>query len=228
MIPLINSSAIYFKRSRTLAVAELHIGLGSSQQVADKIFEDILLRLDLLISRYSVRRLIINGDLKERVGRPGGIESRLLKRFDMYLSEKSVITTLVKGNHDGLIENFVSFRTVRSKKLTDHDEVFEFVHGHSVNRDFHKADWVVIAHLHPSVLVAKTKSFAWIFARRSEGRPHGLVVMPPFNRFVGGGRISRASLPILKRLGHADSWRSYVVSTDGRFLGDLDFVSRNL
>lgn len=228
MIPLINSSAIYFRRSRTLVIAELHVGLGSSSLIADKILEDMLAKLDLLIDDYSVKRLIVNGDLKERVGAPGRVESRLLKRLDNYLSEKSVVATLVKGNHDGAIENYISFRTLSSKRLTDHGAVFEFIHGHSVKRDFRAVDWVVTAHLHPAVTIGRTRNFAWIFARRSEGKPRGFVVMPPFNRFVGGGRISTASLPILKALGYRSSWESYVVSTDGRFLGDLDFVSQHL
>lgn len=227
--PYINPPALYFSSTRTLVVAELHIGLGLLPQengVADSIFDSCIEDLELVARKSKAQRLVINGDLKESIGRPKRHELDLLKRFEKFVGELFDEVVLVKGNHDGLIERYVGFRVVSSYSFVEDQTKVNVQHGHFVKP---KPNMLVLGHLHPSVsLPDGSRVFVWVFLERvkaSEKHLNRVVVMPPFNRFVGGGTVASQELLSKLRIDLAD-WESRIIGVNGMFFGGLEsFVS---
>jgi metallophosphoesterase superfamily enzyme len=229
MIPLINSSALYYEDNKILAIAELHAGFGmtsASAVLAESVFELCLSDLDILFKRYNVKKLIINGDLKESVVKPTPFEIVLLKRFSKFLNDNSVDPILVKGNHDGSIENYIDFRCVKTYEFVENGLKTKFLHGHTLPPDINTTNELVLAHLHPAVIIKNIfKTFVWIFLTKSQNNSKRIIIMPPFNKFVGGGILNLADMKILKKINYSPrSWKSYVIGVNESFYGALEDV----
>jgi putative SbcD/Mre11-related phosphoesterase len=229
MIPLINASALYYKDRKTLVIAELHFGFGastSSQALAESVFESCLSDLKMLFRKYEVEKLIINGDLKETVGTPTYFESVLLKRFNNFLDDNSVEAILVKGNHDGLIENYIDFKCLKTYEFVVSGVKTSFLHGHSLPSNIRKTNELVLAHIHPAIFIKSVfRTFAWIFLTNNQKGLRRITIMPPFNKFVGGGMPNPASTRIFKKINYSGlPWKSYVVGVNEFFYGALEDV----
>lgn len=225
LFPYINPPALYFSSNKNLIIAELHIGLGLLTQagsIAESVFESCVRDLEVVAGKSNAKRLIINGDLKESIGVPRRQELELLRRFEKFVSELFDEVVLVKGNHDGLIERYVDFKVVSNYTFVEDKLVVNVQHGHSVKPS---PNMLVLGHLHPSIVLPDgSRTFVWVFLRRK--RPikeelNSVILMPPFNRFVGGGTVDKADLS--KKLGIAlEEWDSKVIGVNGLFFGGLE------
>ncbi|MEM3670528.1 MAG: hypothetical protein QW767_02160 [Thermoprotei archaeon] len=179
--------------------------------------------LESLMSRVSVGKLIIAGDLKDSVEYPTALEVTMIKKFAHSIREHSITPVLVKGNHDGLVESVADFECVDSYTTYENGKQIGIFHGHRVPDEVLVSDIVVSAHVHPSVKIGPKREFVWLFMKRRRGKPSQAVIIPPFNRFVGGGTISRGRVPILRRLCKGRSrWTTLLIGVDGVVYGDLD------
>jgi len=234
LFPHINPPALYFSTNSSLVIAELHIGLGLLPQTAavgGSVFEVCKEDLMLVAEKTHAKRLIVNGDLKESIGKPNKDELELLKRFEKFVCDLFDEVVLVKGNHDGLIAKYVGFKVVESYSFVEDAVKVNIQHGHIVKPNPKpKPNMLILGHLHPSVrLPDGSKVFAWVFLRRRNGTDknglNNIIIMPPFNRFVGGGIIDKDDLQERLNLSW-DLWDSMVVGVNGLFFGGLEsFVS---
>ncbi|MCL5788544.1 MAG: metallophosphoesterase [Candidatus Marsarchaeota archaeon] len=230
MHPLISERAILLEDTQELIVGELHFGLGegiNGTLVQQTIYKETMADLERMIKKYDVKKLVINGDLKDSIGIPTGFEIGMLKGLHRLLEELSIEAVLVKGNHDGSIERYISFGCVKSYKTRGASKNILVIHGDSILSDANSCDVLVTAHLHPVVQLEKRRIFAWLFMTRTKGRPEEIIVMPPFNSFVGGAAIEVNRAPLLKKFYRGSrKWTTYVIGTDGLLYGDLESVSR--
>lgn len=221
----INPPALYFTSNKSLIIAELHLGLGiveSNTGVAESIFQACMDDLIMLANKVEARRLIINGDFKDSIGKPSQYELELIRRFEKLADKLFEEVILVKGNHDGLIAKYVGFHVVPSHSFMEDGVTINVQHGHVVKP---KPSVLVLGHLHPSVCLPDgSKIFAWAFLTYKKGvkkdRLSKVIIMPPFNRFVGGGSLKQPKL--INNLNfNPNEWESVVVGVNGLIFGEL-------
>jgi uncharacterized protein len=165
-------------------------------------------RLLALVERTAVDRLVVLGDLMHSIGDPGGAERGELEvLFESFPPTLDV--TVVKGNHDGGIEEWLADATVVSGAGAALGSV-GVCHGHTwPDPDALESDVLCLGHEHPCVRLedevggSRVES-VWLRGRLDPepfrdrpgyavvswladgGEPPRIVVLPAFNRLVGG------------------------------------------
>jgi hypothetical protein len=194
---------------RVLVVADYHAGLEVSLRR-----EGVELRSRATERREAVRsllaetepdRMLFLGDLATAIGSPGTDEREELRELLTAVGRRAPVT-VVKGNHDGDIEDVVSDLPV-PVEVTDGTGIrlgsVGFAHGHTWPAPaVLAAETVCVAHEHPVVRLedevgGTRKERVWLrgtldpaaFTERYETLPAAtteLVVFPAFNDLSGG------------------------------------------
>ena len=192
---LYNAPAIYHKKA--LIIGDTHFGIESKllakgiyvQNFSDNLFE----KIKSLIHQTKAEKLIILGDVKERITALDSKSADILARLSL-LAE----LIIVRGNHDGGIEG-CGAKIISSKGFV-HGKL-GMVHGHSwPSAEVMEADYLISAHQHPQLSVVDRSGSrhvepVWIMA---DPEPENisakytdfnekikLVLMPAFNPLVG-------------------------------------------
>ena len=140
---------------RALVVADYHAGIEDAIRYEQGVELDSRARtrretLLELVAETGVEQVIFLGDLMHSIGGPGGAERGEIEVLLEKLAERGVSATVVKGNHDGEIEEFVDV------PVTPGDGIrlgsVGFVHGHTwPSREVLEASVICIGHEHPAV-----------------------------------------------------------------------------
>jgi len=192
------------KIGKKLVISDLHLGiLGFPDfSLLDKIIE--------VYERSKARTLILNGDVKHRIGRA---EIHSVERFLDDLKEHVSDLVVIKGNHDSGLEGL--------------DYVFEngtlILHGHKRVDEFFEAKRVIVGHAHPAIFikdkVGGIKERVWMIGR--DGKRE-IIVMPAFNELC-----SSTAVNLEKPVGFVFKYcRKFDVFTiDGFYVGTVDFYN---
>lgn len=194
------------RAGRSLVIGDLHIGVESHLRA--KGFHLVSRTSDMLDSIISsadedIDKLIVIGDVKDSV--PGSTKQEFAEIPDFFeaLLERFTEVFVVRGNHDTQIEEFLPGR-VRIRPATGlvRDGV-GFVHGHTWPSDEVMAcGTLVMAHNHPAVMFKdgvgrRTTEPCWFrgrFSVESSDRyaklPESFLVVPAFNRMLGGSPVN--------------------------------------
>jgi putative SbcD/Mre11-related phosphoesterase len=199
---------------RALVIADYHAGIevglrAEGVELASRA-EKRRDHVCSLVDGTGVDRLVVLGDLGNGIGAPRRDERREIRDFLRFLTDR-VPVTLVKGNHDGEIEDLVADAGFEAIAVTPGDGhragAVGFAHGHTWPRpDVLAADVVCVGHEHPVVRLedevggARTER-AWLRGRIDPGpfeSHYGtdleldgeLVVFPAFNDLCGGTWIN--------------------------------------
>jgi len=196
-----------------LVVGDLHIGIES--HLRSKGFHltsrtDEMFDLIIQAAHDSAGKLIVLGDVKDSV--PGSTKQeymeipvffeRLLERFDS--------VDVVRGNHDTNIEEFlpghVRIRPASGLKIED----VGFVHGHTwPSKEVMTSETLVMAHDHPAVMFRdgvgrQVNEPCWVRGKfkdipsdRYETLPKNFVIIPAFNKMLGGSPVNITGEPLL-------------------------------
>ena len=136
--------ALFHKRERWLAVADLHFGYELSQCAAGNLFplwgmQTIESRLEELLHGYNPARLIVLGDLvHDRIGAREA--ARLVERLSRYCK-----ILLIAGNHDRELSDDVDLAESWKTKQ------FHFHHGHCAIDCLGRVQ--IIGHYHPAGII---------------------------------------------------------------------------
>ncbi|WP_435194544.1 metallophosphoesterase [Natronomonas sp. EA1] len=228
-------------RERALVVADYHAGLEDAlrrdgveiRTQSGERREHVCSLLD----ETDADRLVVLGDLANAIGRPGERERRELDELFAAVTER-VPMTVVKGNHDGDIEDVVAELGYEARvEVTPGTGVrlgeVGFAHGHTwPAQEVLAAPTFCMAHEHPVVRLEDSvggsrQERVWLrgrvnpetFADRYEVPPSGFVVFPAFNDLLGGTWVNQGQdflAPFLPD-GLADG-EAYLL--DGTRLGD--------
>ncbi len=166
--------------------------------------------------------LVIVGDVKHRIPAATFGESREVLEFFSMLDFKSVI--IVKGNHDGNIEDIVGgLKNVRVKKSVVLGDYF-LTHGHRNVSTARKN--IVIGHNHPNVKLVDEMHASyvmpcWVIGRVGLKNMHRLIIMPSFNELSGtmvvnSRKYGQFNGPVARRM-KKDASKVYLL--DGTSLG---------
>lgn len=194
------------KADNALVIGDLHIGVESHLRSkgfhltshTNDMYETILESAD-----EDINRLIIIGDVKDSV--PGTTKQEYAEIPDFFekLLERFDIIDLVRGNHDTQIEEFlptqVHIRPASGLKLNE----IGFIHGHVwPSEEVMCCNTLVMAHNHPTVMFRDgigrcSTEPCWIrgvFTHKTNPKyrqmPNTFVMMPAFNRMLGGSPVN--------------------------------------
>ncbi|MGA2799705.1 MAG: hypothetical protein ABSE71_00015 [Candidatus Micrarchaeaceae archaeon] len=188
-----------------LVIADLHIGMelglskkgvhlfGASERMAG--------RINAIMNQFSLRSIIMLGDIKESILYPEEAETRLLKQFFSSLEKFEI--RIVAGNHDAHLSEIIG-RSVEKELVIGN---FGFVHGNRKPDDgFMLLDYIVSAHEHLAVRIKEKNGAAYDYkawavygvnksAARAEYKKFNerikLVSMPAFNELIHGRAIEK-------------------------------------
>lgn len=156
-------------------------------------------------------RMIVIGDIKDSVPGSTRQEHREVPMFFDRLLEYFDSVDVVRGNHDTNIEDFlpgrVNIRPASGLRLHDTG----FIHGHTwPSSEVMSADVLVMGHTHPAVMFKDgigrmVSEPCWIRGRfrevadaeRFERLPEEFIVVPAFNRMLGGSPVNIIGEPLL-------------------------------
>jgi putative SbcD/Mre11-related phosphoesterase len=192
------------------------------------------MRDDILSISDDATRLIVLGDVKDSVPGSTKQEFREIPDFFQAMLERFDIVDVVIGNHDTQIEEFlpkhVNIRPASGIKIDD----VGLVHGHTwPSADVMASKTLITAHNHPTVMFKdgvgkRTTELCWFRAPFKETpnnyleRPDEIIIMPSFNRLLGGSPVNVAEEKFLGPLmnsGAVDIDNAQIFLLDGICLG---------
>jgi putative SbcD/Mre11-related phosphoesterase len=221
---LVPEGGVVHRGERTAVIADVHLGYewarGSAGDcIPAHSLAETVTKLDSLLSRGQINRLIVAGDLVEST-RPCAESAAELARLVRWLKVRDVRLVLLQGNHDrGLGSMMIG--------SAGHDrgaELFQtrldvggwtIAHGHlpiSARR-------LITGHYHPVLRVASHPAPCFLVGERR-------IILPAFSNNVAGLDLSSGRLP--------PSWRRLslrtLVSTGREVLdfGPLETLSHRL
>lgn len=190
----------------TLVIGDLHIGveahLGKKgvhlTSRTDKMFDAIV-----EAAGNDVDHIMMIGDIKDSVPGSTKQEYREIPMFCDRLLDFFSEVSIVRGNHDTAIEEFVpgAVRIYPASGAVIGD--VGLVHGHTwPSTEVMSKKTLVLAHEHPTILFkdgvgAHMSEPCWIRGRfketkdeRYEQLPENFIVVPAFNRLLGGSPVN--------------------------------------
>lgn len=220
----------------TIVVADLHIGVES--HLGSKGFHlpsrTPIMRDELLSISDDATRLVVLGDVKDSVPGSTKQEFREIPDFFQAMLERFEIVDVVIGNHDTQIDEFlpkhVNILPASGMKIGD----VGLVHGHTwPSADVMSSRTLITAHNHPNVMFRdgigkRTTEPCWFRAPFNDTqsnylqRPGEMIMMPPFNRLLGGSPVNVAEegfLGPLMNSGMIDIDDAQIFLLDGICLG---------
>jgi uncharacterized protein len=201
-------------RSEYLVIADLHIGMeirlskrgvhlfNATDRMAERVIR--------IMRDFSLRNLIILGDVKDSILYPERAEIGLLKNFFSQIADFNV--SIVGGNHDAHLGEIIN-RDVQKELVVGK---FGFIHGNrNPTEKMMMLDYIVSAHDHIAVSIREKSGVvyeqkAWALyklnrkgAKTSYENFNGrirLISMPAFNDLIMGTSIDRSSKNMLNPL----------------------------
>lgn len=221
-----------------LVVGDLHIGVES--HLRSKGFH-LVSHTDNMFDSISeaagdnIDKLIVLGDVKDSVPGSTKQEYREIPAFFEKLLDRFSTVDVVRGNHDTGLEEFLPGRVQLRPASGLVIEDVGLVHGHTwPSEKVMSADTLVLAHDHPAVMfrdgVGRQISepcwvrgnFKEISSDKYDVLPKKFIIIPAFNRMLGGSPVNIANEPLLGPIlnsGYMDLDGASIHLLDGICLG---------
>lgn len=224
---------------RVICVGDLHIGIEAELLHRGVVVPSQTPRMEreLMELAEGIDRLIIIGDVKHQVPGSTRQEHREVPRFFDRLLGAYPRVDLVKGNHDTNIERMLP------PQVTVHEQGgmllgdVGLVHGHAwPSQEVMGCRLLVLGHNHPAVIFEdglhqNQVERCWVRCRfkdlyqeRYPGLPEEAILIPAFNRTLGGGPVNLEGPRLLGPLlanGLLDLENGRVYLMDGLYLGTV-------
>jgi hypothetical protein len=208
---------------KTLVIADLHIGLEyellskgfNIPDQSDVMFE----RIRKIFTENGCNALIVIGDIKHKITGISWPEREDICNF-MHKLDGLGKVIVVKGNHDGGIENYV--KNVVPAAGFEYGGYWIF-HGHAKPPEKALKMKKIAAHIHPKVefrdsLGGRVSERVWI-------KSDGLIVMPQFNYLLSGTNV--AGDEIFRPMGgYVNQKKAELYLLDGLYLGTIAEIKR--
>ncbi len=238
-VPLVDHPILRIDNDRPMVCAgDLHVGIESELDTKGihvpsqtQSMEEELLSIDCGGS------LVLLGDIKHNIPSSSPQEYSEIPLLLRRLSRKFESVEVVKGNHDGNLEDFIPAGVHLHPPAGFTKGGVGFIHGHTwPSREVMSSELVVIAHLHPAFLFIDnldktTTEMCWLRGSFSEVAhqhydevPEELIVVPALNRNLGGSAVNVKAEGLLGPLfaqGLVDRRSIRVHLLDGVYLGRL-------
>ncbi len=235
--------ALLVRSEKALVIGDMHIGIeGDFARAGIRLPSrtvEMEERIMQLIKKTRARTLVILGDVKHRVPGTSWQEEKEVPRLLEALSGMAELH-VVLGNHDDGLEAMGISAQFHSSEGFRLGEVF-LAHGHAwPGSEFLGSEYLVTSHIHPQVEFTDKIGGVWrepvwlmvpavktVLARQYPGKPkpsvRDIVLMPGFNRFLGGFAVNRKGRPSLPRglMRAMRMTQGRVFMLDGTYLGEV-------
>lgn len=227
-----------------MVVADLHLGIEAQLRRSGFNLPSQMPKMTAALESLSrkARNLMILGDLKHRIPSVSHREDMELRELLTRMLGAYKRVVLVAGNHDGgILSALPEGCEALSSRGTVVGDVGLF-HGHVwPSDDVMAADTVVMAHIHPAVLMVdslgtRSSEKCWVRAAFSKDKVKGryrscpgqLVVVPAFNPLLTGTPVNSDTSSILGPLfknGFVETGSIKVHLLDGTYIDHPDSLS---
>ncbi len=193
--------------SEYLVVADLHVGMelelsrkgvhlfNATDRMAERIIH--------IMKEFSLKNLIMLGDIKESILYPENAELKLLKSFFKRLEGFQI--GIIAGNHDAHLGDIINHEVHKELVLGD----FGFLHGNrKPSQEMMGLDYIISGHEHIAVRIreksgAVYEQKAWAFYELDKKKALSeyeklnhkikLISMPAFNDLIMGTTVDKSS-----------------------------------
>lgn len=216
---------VYIKKYKVLVLGDVHIGIEEALNKQGLLvpryqLNDIMKELESAIKRTNPEYIVINGDLKHEFGIISKSEWRhTLKAIDFLRKFGKIV--LLRGNHDKILGPIAGKRDIEVKDYFFINNIY-ICHGHIIpkNRDFIRAETVIIGHEHPAVSLRdmnRVEKYKCFLKGNYENKT--LIVMPSFDQTNIGTDIlsERLISPFLKK--DIGEFEVYVIDREEYYFG---------
>jgi len=209
------SGALYLERTRTLMIADAHLGYGWAQrrrgQMGPVTDGGIRKRLEEVMDRFRPEEVVFLGDTVH-APKPMTAEREFIEEVLNWMITRARVS-IVQGNHDRAFGRDFGHLAV-SVLPQWRDGGLLGLHGDRLRIEVPDADHYLLGHLHPAVSLQDDAGVnrrvpAFLVSERA-------TVLPAFSPFAAGFDITRLGLPgeVKKLLGRHD----IVVATGRRIV----------
>lgn len=207
-----------------LVISDIHIGFEEALNrqgvfVPRTHFEDLMKRVSLILKEAgTIKKIVINGDVKDAFGKIYNQEWRHTLQFIDFLKKHCEKLVIVKGNHDIILEpiakkrglTLVDYYFLENKKIL-------IVHGHKLPEEslLKKARTIIIGHEHPSIAIGdKTRREKYKCFYVGTYKRKNLIVLPSLNLLTEGSDLmnDEGFSPFTKE--NRDNFKVFVVEMD--------------
>jgi len=221
--PIPDVPALILKGSKNiLVVADLHLGyeyellkkginLPNQTSFIGKALKETILE-------SGAQSMVFLGDVKHNIPNVSILEARSLPKF----MDFDIPIEIVKGNHDGNIENLVGL-PAKNHLLIDNTLL---IHGHMKIPDLEFRS-LITGHSHPAIEITdelgrRIKEKCWIRGSFPSGQ--AIIIMPAYNPLITGIAFNREKAKIPGTIFNRFSVEELELSAyllDGTFLGPV-------
>lgn len=188
------SGALYLPSTRTLMIADAHLGYGWAQrrrgQLGPVTDGGIGERLFQVMEAFNPAELIFLGDTVH-APKPMPAEREFIEAILQQLCARTIVR-IVQGNHDRAFTRDFSSLAVQVDAQWRHGDLLG-LHGDRLHLEVPEAGHYLIGHLHPAIGLrddagANRRLPAFLVSPRA-------TILPAFSPFAAGFDISRSALP---------------------------------
>lgn len=190
-IMLLPGRAAFLPASRTLLVADLHLGKAATFRrfglpVPEGSAQRDLARLERLVLDHGVRRLLILGDLFHA---KGGFTEQVKAEFAAARGRMpGTEVVLVLGNHDRPLGKLSSDLGIDATVPSLDEPPLHFVHEPATGiGPADREQFTIAGHLHPTLSIRSPSGDR--LADRCFYAEESVLVLPAFGSFTGGHRV---------------------------------------
>lgn len=180
-------------------------------------FKELKERLNKILDKVKIKKIIFNGDIKHEFGNISEQEWREVLALIDFLP-KNIEIIFVKGNHDTFLSPIAKKRNV---KLVDYYNVdnISIMHGDKIIPDLRKT--LIIGHEHPAVSFKERRDELFKCFIKGKWKSHTLIVMPSFNSFNPGSDVQKSKhlSPFLQ--GNLKDFEVYAVEDKVYYFGKI-------
>jgi len=238
--PIPDKLALEIEDAKAVCIGDMHIGLESELRskgvhVPSQTYQ---MERELIRLSHGRERVILLGDIKNKVPGSSRQEYAEIPRFIKALQRHYGQVDVVRGNHDTNIEEFmpegVHVHPASGFALGD----VGFTHGHTwPSPEVMSCRYLVMAHNHPTVALEDSlgnisKEPCWVrfpinknMVKRYVEVPEEVILLPAFNRSLGGSPVNIKGGKLLGPMfsdGMLDVGKGKVYLTDGIYLGTIE------
>ncbi len=186
--------AVYLKEQETLIISDLHLGYEGFLEKTGVLvprfqLKDITKKIEKILKKVKVKRIILNGDVKHEFGKISSQEwTDISKLFDL-LSDYEVI--VVKGNHDVILYPITDKKNIKLVKEFRIGDIL-IIHGDYEPELDKEVKTVIMGHEHPAISFKETgriERYKCFLKGDYEGRT--LIVQPSFNPLIEGSDVMK-------------------------------------
>lgn len=181
-VVLLPDRAVFLPQSRTLVVADLHLGKSATFRtrglpVPEGTTSDDLARLSALLGQTRAETLVVAGDL---IHARDGLTESLVASFRVWLESHRVRVILTEGNHD---RGSGAIRATFPIETCDHFELNGLIITHDPD-DLSADEPGIAGHLHPGIRIRESRLSSLRFPA-FHLRPSHHLILPAFSGFTG-------------------------------------------